>query len=123
MSGGCPARPGSAWPVRRSRRSGSADLAGPPTVEASGCAGPATAHRRSALASRAVRKWCLPSGIFLLSLSLKIEQKENKSKPPAEIMGFERKRKAGEGEARGGPKRVFGPDPVPDWGLMPESAG
>jgi hypothetical protein len=54
---------------------------------------------------------------------LKIEHNRNKIKPPAEIMGFERKRRAGEGQAFGGArKRVYGPDPVPHWGLMPESA-
>jgi hypothetical protein len=36
---------------------------------------------------------------------LKIEHNRNKTKPPAEIMGFERKRRAGEGQAFGVPER------------------
>jgi hypothetical protein len=37
-------------------------------------------------------------------LALKREHNRNKIKPPVEIMGFERKRRAGEGQARGCPK-------------------
>src|SRR6056297_3784976 len=105
MSDGCPACPASAWLVRRSRRSRSADLAELPMAKASGCAEPATAHRQSALASRAGRKWCFPSGISLHSSAFSLEHNRNKSKPPAEILGFERKRRAGEGQVFGVPER------------------
>jgi len=40
-------------------------------------------------------------------LALYIEQKENKSKPPAEIMGFERESRAGKGLARGCPGMIL----------------
>jgi len=47
----------------------------------------------------------LSIGDPLLSVVLKIEHNRNKIKPPAEIMGFERKRRAGEGQAFGVPER------------------